>query len=287
MSIPEIKIKKCIGLDALYSIFEAYYPPDFSFSGESHNFWEAVYVIDGEIGASANGKVYMLSKNQIIFHKPMEFHRLWSHGGTKPRLLIFSFSAHGELIKELEHGVFHLNPLQKSEIMNLISYLRNTFPSYNSENTQNFFNHGLIDGSLSAQKHLQQVGNYLELFLLAMADKNNTRLVTRSDRHASNYRQALKIMGELVCENPSVSEIAEKCAVSESYLKSVFLKFAGIGIHKYFLRLKLDYAAELLQSGLSVSEVSSRLGFNTQNYFSQVFKRETGTSPTAYKKIAR
>ena len=57
-----------------------------------------------------------------------------------------------------------------------------------------------------------------------------------------------------------------------------------MGIHKYLLKLKTAAAIQLLQQGCSVNEVSRQLGFANQNYFSTVFKRETGLPPSRYAK---
>lgn len=49
-----------------------------------------------------------------------------------------------------------------------------------------------------------------------------------------------------------------------------------IGVHKYFLRLRFRATNELLRSGMNVGEVSDKLGFSSQSYFSVSYKRETG-----------
>ena len=70
-------VKNQIEITAFHSLFEHHFPGDWDFEGESHDFWECVYVIKGDIFASGDGKVYNLSEGEIIFHRPMEFHRLW------------------------------------------------------------------------------------------------------------------------------------------------------------------------------------------------------------------
>ena len=62
--------------------------------------------------------------------------------------------------------------------------------------------------------------------------------------------------------------------------KVLFEKYAGISIHKYFLKLKFKVATKLLKEGLSVSEVSEKLNFSSQSYFSVSYKREMRISPS-------
>ena len=80
----------------------------------------------------------------------------------------------------------------------------------------------------------------------------------------------------------SVSSIANELNISESMLKRIFNKYAGIGIHKYFLTLKIQEAVYMLDDGMTVTEVSDELNFSSQGYFSRAFKREKGLSPTKY-----
>ena len=81
----------------------------------------------------------------------------------------------------------------------------------------------------------------------------------------------------------SVPEIAKMCNMSEINLKKTFSKYSGMGVIKYFNRLKIAEATEMIKNGMSVAETAAALGFANQNYFSTVFKRITGNSPGFYK----
>ncbi|MBQ2285544.1 MAG: helix-turn-helix transcriptional regulator [Clostridia bacterium] len=87
-----------------------------------------------------------------------------------------------------------------------------------------------------------------------------------------------------ICSNISVDLLAKECNVSSAQLKRVFNKYAGIGVHEYFLQIKVLYAKKLLSNGMTVSEIAEKLSFSSQNYFSVVFKRKVGVSPLQYKK---
>ena len=52
---------------------------------------------------------------------------------------------------------------------------------------------------------------------------------------------------------------------------------------EYFNRIKMQRAAELLNEGVSVKQAALQVGFHDQNYFSTVFKRITGHTPSKYK----
>ena len=82
----------------------------------------------------------------------------------------------------------------------------------------------------------------------------------------------------------SLEDVAKLCGVSTATVKNCFSGYAGCGIHKYLLKIKMRNASELLKDGKTVSEVSDILGFSNPNYFSYVFKRETGKTASSFRK---
>ena len=51
-------VKEQIKIEKLYSLFKRHYEQGYNFAGEMHDFWEAVYVIDGEVIISADENVH-------------------------------------------------------------------------------------------------------------------------------------------------------------------------------------------------------------------------------------
>ena len=92
-----------------------------------------------------------------------------------------------------------------------------------------------------------------------------------------------RVLENNVSRNLSIEEIAALCAMSPVSVKQTFSRYAGMGVMNYFNRLKIQAAAAMLREGASVQETAAALGFSSQNYFSTVFKRIQGESPTAYK----
>ena len=82
----------------------------------------------------------------------------------------------------------------------------------------------------------------------------------------------------------SLEELAQRCGLSVSNMKRIFGRFSDMGIAKYFLSLKMRRAMELLEEDIPASRVAEMLDFSEINYFYTVFKRETGMTPTQYKR---
>jgi AraC-like DNA-binding protein len=62
----------------------------------------------------------------------------------------------------------------------------------------------------------------------------------------------------------------------------------GTTPHRYVLRARIERAQELLRmTGLSVAEIAAAVGFAGQSHFCTAFSRETGVTPTRYRRHCR
>jgi signal transduction histidine kinase/AraC-like DNA-binding protein len=82
--------------------------------------------------------------------------------------------------------------------------------------------------------------------------------------------------------------LADEANVSEDHLTRLFKRELGLSPWEYLARFRIRKAKELLETtDLSVSELSGRVGFQDQAYFSRVFRKLAGASPQAYRDSAR
>lgn len=271
-------VKEQIHIDTLFSLFIEHKPNGFHFPGETHNFWECLYVLEGSACVSGDDKVYELSVGDLIFHKPMELHKFYIDHEDGAKLLIFSFDLKGPLSEYFKNKVFHLNDEQQGIVCEMLDFIdrQAEIPEKNSEYKKE---EQFLRLRNSSPVYLQRLVTFLYSLLLSLGDNGNiSHFSTVSD--ALVFQQAVHYMTEHIYEQPTVLEIAKHCFLSESGLKRLFTKYAGISIHKYFLTLKFKTASQLLQDGMSVREVSEKLNFSSQSYFSVSFKRETGINPS-------
>ena len=273
-------VSEQIHIGSFYSFFERHYDNGYNFSGETHNFWECVYVLDGTICVSGDERVYNLSKDEIIFHKPLELHKFYVNGDAGATLLIFSFSLTGPLSDALKNMVFKLPEDQKCIIASLRNYIHRKQTGHTVPDELSYLNY--LFPFEDTPVYPQMLTTYIyQLILSLICDGNVSEVSTAPD--ALTFGQAVNYMNSQICDQPTVTDIARYCNVSESSLKRIFYKYSGIGIHKYFLKLKVKTATELLESGSGVAEAAEKLGFSSQAYFSAVFKRETGVCPSDLK----
>ncbi len=83
----------------------------------------------------------------------------------------------------------------------------------------------------------------------------------------------------------SVSALAAQLHVSPQYLGRLFVKRFGLSPLQYINRMKLDRAKKLMrETTLSIQEISRASGFENPLYFSRLFHRMEGESPTSCRK---
>ncbi len=86
----------------------------------------------------------------------------------------------------------------------------------------------------------------------------------------------------------SLKELAEHIGLTPTYLSSLFREFEHMTIKEYTLRERVHAAENMLKfSEFSISQIAAYLCFHSQSHFGAVFKRYTGTSPSAYRKRNR
>lgn len=86
-------------------------------------------------------------------------------------------------------------------------------------------------------------------------------------------------------EKISLTDVAEKIGVTPGYLSTLFQKQLDKGFIDFLNEIRIERACAYLQQNyLKTYEIAYKVGFNDEKYFSKVFKKIKGCSPTEYKK---
>ena len=79
--------------------------------------------------------------------------------------------------------------------------------------------------------------------------------------------------------------IAHEASLSPYYLTRQFTAYVGVPPYRYLIALRIDRAIELLrETELTVTQICSRVGFNSLSHFTTTFRSHTGLSPSAYRR---
>ncbi len=85
-------------------------------------------------------------------------------------------------------------------------------------------------------------------------------------------------------EHFSLTVLGEDYHVDPTYLSRIFSKKYGESITAFIARVRIDKAKELMKKNQSFEAISFEVGYDDYNYFSRVFKKQTGVSPSEYRK---
>ena len=123
---------------------------------------------------------------------------------------------------------------------------------------------------------------YTELLILLRRYLDRTYLPLCSD---PAMKAALAFIRMHFADRIAMTEVAEAAGVSGRYLRKLFDRYLNLSPLEYLTQVRIDHAIELLRNTeLSVKEVCFACGFQSPQYFSKVFRRQTGRPP---KSIAR
>jgi AraC-like DNA-binding protein len=86
----------------------------------------------------------------------------------------------------------------------------------------------------------------------------------------------------------TIADIAGELGYSVSHLRAVFRDRLGVSLGKYMRESRLSEAAQLLQSsGLNVSDIGERCGFESLYAFSRAFRKAYGIPPRTYRQLVQ
>lgn len=115
----------------------------------------------------------------------------------------------------------------------------------------------------------------------------------RNNRSRKKYHELLEEACDFIRENyqredMSLNTVASQVNISPSYFSSIFSSETGQTFVEYLTTIRLDRAKELLVcSGLRTAEIAYEVGYKDPHYFSYIFKKIVGCSPTEYKNRGR
>lgn len=282
------KLENLIVISKIVTIHYFEFDKDFKGHTESHDFWELVYAEKGNLISTTDGKVTLLKEGEITFYKPGVSHFLQADGKKAPNVFITSFECKNEAIRYFEDKHMTLDKRLLRFIFAIIEESKRTFnlPHSDPDLKKMEFN---ANPPLGGQ---QVIKNYLELLLIELMRSESEKkapsaVFLMQDQYDEVISDMLiKYMNDHIEENISIEELCADLHYNRSYIYRQFKKTTGTSIMSYFNNMKIKRAKELLrETKLSISDISERLSFDNANYFSKVFKKHVGYTPSSYRKI--
>lgn len=284
------KIENLLVINKIITIHFLELTKNFATHTESHDFWELVCAEKGNVICTAGEKEILLNEGEVLFHKPNETHSLKADGNHAPNIIVISFECNSEAIHFFESRKMPLNKTLLRFIYAIVEEGKKTFdiPPFAPELKKMKL---LSSPTLGGQ---QLIKNYLELFLINLmrgeTENSNSEAIFLSKDNYEEFisKHVIDYMREHIFENLNVEKICSTLHYNRSYIFKQFKKNTGTSIMAYFNKMKIEKAKQLLrETDTSVNAISELLSFESPNYFSKLFKKITGHTPSTYRKIRK
>ena len=281
MAFTSCTLEKPLEIRELFSVHYFEYTSNYAFSGESHNFWELLYVDKGTIRIRRNEEDLDLTRGEIIFHAPGEFHALSANGVVAPNLIVVSFRCDSPAMQFFCSRVTSTGAEERVLLARIVSESRSIFST------------PLNDPAVHTLVRRENVQFGSEQLLASAVEELLIRLIRRGDalparktppRHAQESIGDIATYLEQRLDQPlSLSQICRDNLIGRAQLERYFHEQTGGGVIDYFNKMKISAAKEMIREGrLNFTQIAARLGFQSIHYFSRRFKLITGMSPSEY-----
>ncbi len=215
---------------------------------EAQNGKQALEIVRSEDIDLILADINMPKMNGLDFAKAAK-----AHNADIKIAMVTGYDYFDYAVSALRAGVdeYVLKPVSSSDVENVIKKL---IDAQSKEQVRSELN------QLDAQGQPKNEPDY----------KNQIQQILEEELHASSF---------------SLSVLAEKIGLSNGYLSRLFKQNFNMPYREYLLAQRINKAKILLiGSDKKIFEVSCAIGFEDPNYFSAMFKRETGYTPSGYRK---
>lgn len=225
---------------------------------QKHWFFEWIYSLNAQAEVELPDRVVKLNPNEMILYPPNVTHKEIPNVKHTQQIISMGISVDCDI--EFETGILI------SDTEGILGWL---FENCYKEYTQKKDGHmQLIQGFVKA------IYIYTGRYISNKSFLSGNLFSQCSDYIKKNYR-----------ENLSIALLESVFCVSGSYISRMFSKKYGMGPMQYMNYCRINEAKKLLANDKNtIAMISSKVGFKDPLYFSRVFLKQEGVSPTEYRK---
>lgn len=224
-----------------------------------------LYCVNGQGIIEMNGERYILHADELICIPKQMKHRYYADKKNPWSLFWVHFK--GENTKYF--------PLDQRQVVTMISI--------HSQNRLTF----LFDLLFRVLERNYTLGNFiyisqvLQMILAEVFYREKSDEVGTQNKHVTSIiRYMYKHLDGLI----TLDDLVHEFDFSKSYINAIFRSCTQRTPIDFFICLKMQEACKLLKSSdLYVNEIAQKLGYSDPYYFSRIFKKTVGLSPSAYK----
>lgn len=235
------------------------------------NYCMLIYCVAGRGHYCINGGAeHNLETNQYIILPDNTPYRFWAD--EKNPWTIYWIHFEGSLAQNFVQypvTVHSIIPGKTSRVQDRLDVFQEIYSSFSMAYTQEYMLHASLTlyHLLSSFVHLEAFRHY------------------KSGKHEQSFSaQVIHYMDENVSRNLSLLDLANHFKYSPSHFSALFQKETGYSPINYYIQLKVRRACQFIEcSRLRFFEIAEMVGFNEPAYFTRIFTKVMGMSPSEYR----
>lgn len=246
--------------------------PEWKFNDKNIKFHNLIYVYGGSGSFGCNGEVRTVKSGDLVF-LPYGCDR-WMKTDSNNLLRLYTVNFKAALPKE-ENGKWTIEAADF-----LFEFVRTIEDEAARKRFEVLFERlCLLYMTGQAVRKIKQRAALAEILELAELCRKN-QSVSYNSRNIVN--KSVEFMTEHYYEKQTLERLAKEAGLSASHYSAVFKKVTGKSPIEYLIHLRIFRAKQLLADGFSVTATAEAVGFSDIYYFSNMFKKIEGVSPTKY-----
>lgn len=254
----------------LRNVGSAKYGGDWHSIPHVHNYTELFYIIGGQGQFRIDDDLFPVSANQLVIINPNILHTEVGYETYPLEYIVVGIEGLELSANKNNDGRFCIFSFPKSD--NTLTYMQNILLEMQNQEPQH-------------QTVCQAYMDLLVVQLMRNASFSATPLPSQplDNRQCSTVRRYIKSHYK---EPLTLDLLAAEANVNKYYLAHAYKQTYGISPINYMITCRIQEGKRLLvETDLSLSQISGIIGFSSASYFSQSFRKAEGISPVEYRKV--
>ena len=241
-----IPVEPIFSVTELYTLYYFHHKSGYVFAGESHDFWEIIYVDKGRASGINGTEPYTLERGQLIFHHPNVFHNFRTEDapdaaspGDECDIIVVSFHGRLAILEQFRDHIFTLSMRERHLLKEMVEEGKKVYDKPFGKNL--VYQKGAPWPKREVPGAKQMIRNLLEQLLISLYRKQQDfpaevqALPMRSlGMEYQIVREVVTFLDQNIYNNITFVDVASHFNLSETQLKKLFREVTGYSVMQYY-----------------------------------------------------
>lgn len=253
----------------LLYISKSKYGSDWHSMVHNHHFTELFYVTNGKGQFLVDNEIFSVKENDMIIINPNVAHTEIGHADDS-----------------FEYIVLGIKGLQ---FENTAGHTCSVYVFSHRKEEIRFCMNTLLKEIKSKEEHYETIcQNLLDILFLNIYRQTNIEFSVAPSKKITKECHFIKqYIDEHFTENITLQTLSELTYLNKYYLVHAFKNYNGTSPINYLIDKRIEESKHLLATtSYPVSKIAEQIGFSSQSYFSQLFRKKLNMTPNQYRKLS-